>query len=117
MGRNDPDGHRFLRRGVQRHDADALALSLTDDTVFEDTSSPPDGRRSRQGRARGLVAAVGFRHHRGRVDAEEVIVSGDRRSAMGLLQAAQRPAVAPPRRSRLHLRGEQAAAKLADVKG
>jgi ketosteroid isomerase-like protein len=28
-----------------RHDADALAEVLTDDTVFEDTSPPPDGRR------------------------------------------------------------------------
>ena len=28
-----------------RHDADALALLLTDDTVFEDTSPLPDGRR------------------------------------------------------------------------
>src|SRR5579864_2295614 len=28
-----------------RHDADALAALLTDDTVFEDTSPAPDGRR------------------------------------------------------------------------
>src|SRR4051794_5998911 len=28
-----------------RHDADAVAALLTDDTVFEDTSPPPDGRR------------------------------------------------------------------------
>ena len=27
-----------------RHDADALASLLTDDTVFENTSPPPDGR-------------------------------------------------------------------------
>ena len=28
-----------------RHDADGLAAFLTEDTVFEDTSPPPDGRR------------------------------------------------------------------------
>ena len=57
-----------FNEAFNRHDADALALLLTDDTVFEDTSPPPDGRRR----------------------------------ALGLSQAAQRPAVAPPRRGRLH---------------
>ena len=30
---------------LNRHDADALAALLTEDTVFEDTSPPPDGKR------------------------------------------------------------------------
>jgi hypothetical protein len=38
-----------------RHDADALALLLTDDTVFEDTSPAPDGKR-----IEGKAAVVAF---------------------------------------------------------
>jgi ketosteroid isomerase-like protein len=62
-----------------RHDADALAELLTDDTLFEDTSPQPDGRR-----ITGKAAVV--EHWRGwfarnadsRFDAEDVIVCGDR---------------------------------------
>ena len=62
-----------------RHDADALALVLTDDTVFEDTSPQPDGRR-----IEGKAAVVAFwrewfTHNADAVfEAEDVIVSGDR---------------------------------------
>jgi ketosteroid isomerase-like protein len=62
-----------------RHDADALAALLTDDTVFEDTSPAPDGRR-----IEGKVAVVEFwrdwfaRNPDARFDPEEVIVSGRR---------------------------------------
>jgi ketosteroid isomerase-like protein len=62
-----------------RHDADALALLLTDDTVFEDTSPAPDGRR-----IEGKAAVVEFwrawfvRNPGARFEAEEIIVSGDR---------------------------------------
>jgi ketosteroid isomerase-like protein len=34
-----------FNEAFNRHDADLLALLLTDDTVFEDTSPPPDGKR------------------------------------------------------------------------
>ncbi len=34
-----------FNEAFNRHDADALAAVLTDDTVFEDTSPAPDGRR------------------------------------------------------------------------
>ena len=34
-----------FNEAFNRHDADALAPLLTDDTVFEDTSPAPDGRR------------------------------------------------------------------------
>lgn len=62
-----------------RHDSDSLEALLTDDTVFEDTSPPPDGRR-----IQGKAAVTAFwrdwfaRNPGARFDAEEVIVSGDR---------------------------------------
>ncbi len=61
------------------HDPDALALLLTDDTVFEDTSPAPDGRR-----IEGKAAVVAFwrewfaRNSEARFETEEIIVSGDR---------------------------------------
>jgi ketosteroid isomerase-like protein len=62
-----------------RQDADALDPLLTDDTVFEDTSPAPDGRR-----VEGKAAVVAFwrdwfARNRGAVfDTEDVFVSGDR---------------------------------------
>jgi ketosteroid isomerase-like protein len=62
-----------------RHDADALTSLLTDDTVFEDTSPAPDGRR-----IEGKAAVAAFwrewfaRNPNARFEAEEIIVSGDR---------------------------------------
>jgi ketosteroid isomerase-like protein len=62
-----------------RHDADALASTLTDDTVFEDTSPAPDGRR-----IEGKAAVVEFwrgwfaRNADAKFEAEEIIVSGHR---------------------------------------
>jgi len=62
-----------------RHDADALANLLTEDTVFEDTSPAPDGQR-----IEGKTAVVAFwrewfaRNSDAKFEAEEMIVSGDR---------------------------------------
>jgi ketosteroid isomerase-like protein len=62
-----------------RHDAGAVAALLTDDTIFEDTSPSPDGRR-----IEGKAAVAQFwkdwfaRNSDARFDAEEIIVSGDR---------------------------------------
>jgi ketosteroid isomerase-like protein len=62
-----------------RHDADALAGLLTDDTVFEDTSPSPDGRR-----IKGKLAVVEFwrgwftRNPGARFDTEEVIICDNR---------------------------------------
>jgi ketosteroid isomerase-like protein len=62
-----------------QHDANALAALLTEDTVFEDTSPAPEGRR-----IEGKAAVVEFwrgwfaRNPDARFDDEEVIVSGDR---------------------------------------
>jgi ketosteroid isomerase-like protein len=62
-----------------RHDTGVLAQALTDDTVFEDTSPAPDGRR-----IEGRDAVVAFwrgwfeRNPDARFEAEDIIVSGDR---------------------------------------
>ncbi len=62
-----------------RHDADALGPLLTDDTVFEDTSPAPDGRR-----IEGKAAVVEFwrgwfaRNPDASFQAEDVIICGDR---------------------------------------
>jgi ketosteroid isomerase-like protein len=68
-----------FNEAFNRHDADALSLLLTDDTVFEDTSPPPDGHR-----IEGKAAVVAFwrvwftRNADARFEAEDVIISGDR---------------------------------------
>ena len=62
-----------------RHDVDALASWLSDDTVFEDTSPAPDGRR-----IEGKAAVVAHwrdwfsRNADARFEAEDTIVAGDR---------------------------------------
>src|SRR6188472_622541 len=62
-----------------RHDADALAEWLTDDTIFEDTSPAPDGRR-----IQGKAAVVAFwrdwfaRNSDSVFEGEDTIVAGDR---------------------------------------
>ena len=68
-----------FNQAFNRHDADALAAHLTEDTVFEDTSPAPDGRR-----IEGKAAVVEFwrtwfaHNSDARFEAEEVIVSGNR---------------------------------------
>jgi ketosteroid isomerase-like protein len=68
-----------FNEAFNRHDADALASLLTDDTVFEDTSPAPDGQR-----IQGRSAVVAFwrawfvRNADARFETEEMIVSGDR---------------------------------------
>jgi ketosteroid isomerase-like protein len=64
---------------LNRHDPDALSSLLTDDTVFENTSPPPDGER-----IEGKEAVLAFwrkwfeRNPDARFEAEEMIVSGHR---------------------------------------
>jgi ketosteroid isomerase-like protein len=68
-----------FNEAFNRHDADALAEVLTDDTVFEDTSPPPDGRR-----IEGKAAVVEYwrawfaRNAGAAFEAEDVIVCGER---------------------------------------
>jgi len=84
--RNSQNAELTTREAVERfneifnqHDADALANLLTEDTVFEDTSPAPDGRR-----IEGKTAVVAFwrewfaRNSGAKFEAEEMIVSGDR---------------------------------------
>src|SRR4029079_16746472 len=65
-----------FNEAFNRHDADGLAAFLSKDTVFEDTSPAPDGRR-----IEGKAAVVEFwrgwfvRNPDARFEAEEVIVS------------------------------------------
>ncbi len=102
-----------------RHDADALAPFLTEDTLFEDTSPAPDGRR-----IEGKAAVVEFwrgwfvRNPDARFEAEEVIVSGNRATVLWVYQKMRNG-------QPWHLRGVdiftvrdgKIAAKLAYVKG
>jgi ketosteroid isomerase-like protein len=68
-----------FNEAFNRHDVDALAALLTDDTVFEDTSPAPDGRR-----IEGKPAVVEYwrtwfaRNADAVFETEDVIVSGDR---------------------------------------
>ena len=68
-----------FNQAFNRHDPDALSLLLTEDTIFEDTSPAPDGRR-----IEGTAAVMAFwrdwfaRNPDARFEAEEIIVSGDR---------------------------------------
>jgi ketosteroid isomerase-like protein len=108
-----------FNEAFNRHDADALALVLTDDTVFEDTSPPPDGRRI-EGKAAVLEFwRQWFSHNTEAVfDAEEVIVSGDRAVVRWVYR---KPRNGQPWHLRgvdvFTVRGERVAAKLAYVKG
>jgi len=102
-----------------RHDADALAPLLTDDTVFEDTSPAPDGNR-----IQGKAAVVAFwrswfaRNPDANFQAEDVIVSGDRATVLWVYRKLRNG-------QPWHLRGVdvftvrdgKVAAKLAYVKG
>jgi ketosteroid isomerase-like protein len=108
-----------FNEAFNRHDADALALWLTDDTVFEDTSPAPDGRR-----IVGKAAVVAFwrdwfpRNPDARFEAEEIIVSGDRAVVLWVYRKIRNG-------QPWHLRGVdvftvrdgKVAAKLAYVKG
>lgn len=108
-----------FNEAFNRHDADALALLLTEDTVFEGTSPAPDGQR-----IEGRTAVVEywrewFARNAGAVfEAEDVIVTDDR--------AVVRWVYRKPRNGQpWHLRGVdvftvrdgKVAAKLAYVKG
>jgi ketosteroid isomerase-like protein len=101
------------------HDADGLAVLLTEDTVFEDTAPAPDGHR-----VEGKTAVVEFWRRwfecnpDARFEAEEVIVSGSRATELWVYHKMRNG-------QPWHLRGVdvfsvrdgKVAAKLAYVKG
>jgi ketosteroid isomerase-like protein len=102
-----------------RHDADGVAALLTDDTIFEDTSPAPDGKRV-EGKAavaefwRGWFAKNADSHF----DAEDVVVAGNRATVLWVYRKMRNG-------QPWHLRGVdiftvrdgKVAAKLAYVKG
>ena len=108
-----------FNEAFNRHDADALASLLTDDSVFEDTSPAPDGQR-----IEGRTAVVEFwrgwfaRNSDAHFDAEEIIVSGNRAVVLWVYRKMRNG-------QPWHLRGVdiftvrdgKVAAKLAYVKG
>jgi ketosteroid isomerase-like protein len=108
-----------FNEAFNRHDADALAGLMTEDTVFEDTSPAPDGRR-----VEGKAAVVEFwrawfeRNADSHFDAEEMIVSGNRATVLWVYRKMRNG-------QPWHLRGVdvftvrdgKVAAKLAYVKG
>lgn len=108
-----------FNEAFNRHDADALSACLTDDTVFEDTSPAPDGRR-----IEGKPAVVDYwrawfaRNADAHFDAEDVIVSGNRATVLWVYRKLRNG-------QPWHLRGVDVftvrdgkiAAKLAYVKG
>jgi len=108
-----------FNEAFNRHDADALAEWLTDDTIFEDTSPAPDGRR-----IQGKAAVVAFwrdwfaRNSDSVFEGEDTIVAGDR-VVVRWIYRKQRD------RKPWHIRGVdvftvrdgKVAAKLAYVKG
>lgn len=102
-----------------RHDAEGVAALLTDDTVFEDTSPAPDGRRVEGKAAVAEFWRVWFqRNADSHFDAEDVIVSGNRVTVLWVYRKMRNG-------QPWHLRGVdvftvrdgKVAAKLAYVKG
>jgi ketosteroid isomerase-like protein len=102
-----------------RHDADGLAAFLTEDTVFEDTSPAPDGRRI-EGKADVVEFWRGWFVHNpdARFEAEEVIVCENRATVLWIYRKMRNG-------QPWHLRGVdvftvrdgKVAAKVAYVKG
>src|SRR4029077_15553651 len=108
-----------FNEAFNRHDADGLAAFLTDDTVFEDTSPAPDGRRI-EGKAAVVEFWRGWFAHNpdSQFEAEEIIVSGSRATVRWVYRKMRNG-------QPWHLRGVdiftvrdgKVAAKLAYVKG
>ena len=108
-----------FNEAFNRHDVDALAKLLTEDTVFEDTSPAPDGRR-----IVGKTAVAEFwrewfvRNADARFETEELIVCGNRATVLWIYRKMRNG-------QPWHLRGVdvftvldgKVAAKLAYVKG
>ena len=107
-----------FNEAFNRHDADALASLLTDDTVFEDTSPAPDGNR-----VEGKAAVVAFwrgwfaRNADARFETEEMIVSGDRAVVRWVYHKIRNGQPWHLRVDIFTVRDGKVAAKLAYVKG
>lgn len=102
-----------------RQDLDALAALLTEDTVFENTSPAPDGRRIEGKAAVVEFWRAWFAHNRdARFEAEEIIFSGSRATVLWVYRKTRD---GQPWRLRgvdvFTVRDGKVAAKLAYVKG
>jgi ketosteroid isomerase-like protein len=108
-----------FNEAFNRHDAAAVAAMLTDDTIFEDTSPTPDGRRI-EGKAAVAEFWKGWfeRNSDATFDSEELIVSGDRAVVRWVYRKMRN---GQPWHLRgvdiFTVRGGKIAAKLAYVKG
>ena len=108
-----------FNEAFNRHDADALGAVLTDDTVFEDTSPAPDGRR-----IEGKAAVVEYwrawfaRNADAVFEAEDLIACDDRAVVRWIYRKVRD---GQPWHLRgvdvFTVRGGKVAAKLAYVKG
>src|SRR5262245_35779685 len=79
-----------FNEAFNRQDADALGTWLTDDTVFEDISPAPDGRRLLGKTAVTNYWRRWFVRNPGAVfESEDVIVSGDRAVVMWVYRKVQ----------------------------
>jgi ketosteroid isomerase-like protein len=108
-----------FNEAFNRHDIDALAELLTDDTIFENTSPPPDGTR-----IEGKAAVLDFwrswfaRNADATFDVEDVIVCDNRAVVRWIYRKARNG-----QRWRIRgvdvftVRGGRVAAKLSYVKG
>ena len=107
-----------FNEAFNRHDADALAPLLTDDTVFENTSPPPDGLR-----IDGKAAVIEFwrewfaRNTEAVFEAEDVIVSGDRAVVLWVYRKLRNGQPWHLLGDIFTVRGDRVAVKLAYVKG
>ena len=110
--------NRF-NEAFNRHDADGVEALLTDDTVFEDTSPAPDGRRVEGKKAVSDFWRAWFaKNADAKFEAEEMIVSGNRATVLWVYRKMRNG-------QPWHLRGVdvfsvkdgKVAAKLAYVKG
>ncbi len=120
--------HRVINNfneAFNRHDADALAALLTDDTVFEETRPLPPTARRIVGKAVASLtsgAPGSPRNADAHFDAEEVIVTGNppRRGPLGHHRKTPRQQPALAHRAAwtcFTVRNGKVAAKLAYVKG
>jgi len=123
---SDASQEQATRETIQRfnaafnaHDADGVEKLLTDDTVFEDTSPAPDGRRVEGKKAVAEFWRAWFeKNPDATFEAEEMIVSGPRATVLWVYRKMRNG-------QPWHLRGVdvfsvkdgKVAAKLAYVKG
>ena len=122
MPKSELTTHEVIERfneAFNQHDADGVATWLSEDTIFEDTSPAPDGRRIEGKSAVAAYWREGFaRNPDAQFDAEDMVIAGDRAVVLWVYRKTRNG-------QPWHLRGVdifkvpegKVAAKLAYVKG